>query len=545
MTAPPAPKDTALRAAAMRRLLFLDEHQQLTGHHVRTAADAFAVHPRTIERWKTNAAAHQGTYTPADRPHLTLTPAMRDALARCCGNIAATHRELRAEGHLSADYTTFYRAVTRELTPGFLAGLREGEHARRGFDVHNTRPRGHRNEAWEADHVQAHTWVNVAGRRRKPWITWFADCAHDAICGLAISPQTPNREAILLALRDALLREPPHGPFGGLPQLVRIDGGKDFLCHTVGQALGVFSVDRIKLPPDHPELKGTIEAINGAVKKMLFPALPGYTKAPRTTRSRRPAPDEELLTYEAFVQIVRNWVHEWNFDHRIRDLGNRTPYQSWQTDGTPLYDITPAALHTYTLELARKTLTINGNGIHWGERHYTADWMQGRVGTKVRVRYMPHHYHQIEVYNARTGDHYGPATWQNAASEQQKKALVQAAERQATQLRSQLERAERQRKERFAAVTVPTTPRALSPLTRTQAEEKLQGRRETDPAQDKARPDLRPLPAPTASWHATAPATPPATAPALPARPLPAPTPSWQPQHTERPAHQELPDDPG
>ncbi|MGI5473347.1 Mu transposase C-terminal domain-containing protein [Streptomyces sp. CA-132043] len=543
MTDPSATKDTALRVAAVRRLIFLDEHQQLTGHHLRTTAAAFGVHRRTVERWKTNAAAHHGIYTPAEHPHLTLSTAMRDALARWCGNIAATHRELLTEGHLAADYTTFYRAVTRELTPGFLAGLREGEHARRGFDVHNTRSRGHRNEAWEADHVKATVWVNVAGHRRKPWITWFADCAHDCICGLAISAQTPSREAILVALRDALLREPPHGPFGGLPQLVRIDGGQDFLCDTVGQALGVFGVDRIKLPPGHPELKGTIESINGAVKKMSFPSLPGTTQAPRTTRLRRPARDEELLTYEAFVQIVRDWVHEWNFDHRIRDLGNRTPYQSWQADGTPLYDITPAALHTYTLELAGKTLTINGNGIHWGKRHYTADWMHGRVGTKVRMRYMPHHYHQIEVYDARTGDHYGPAFWQNAANEQQKKDLVHAAGCEAARLRIQLKKTEKQRKERFAALTVPTVPRALSPLTSAQAEEALQARRQAGPVGEKARSDLRPLPTPTASWHTDDPAVPPPTVEAPPARPLPPPTSSWHPR-PEPPAHQEHPNAP-
>ncbi|MEF3113814.1 Mu transposase C-terminal domain-containing protein [Streptomyces chrestomyceticus] len=37
--------------------------------------------------------------------------------------------------------------------------------------------------------------------------------------------------------------------------------------------------------------------------------------------------------------------------------------------------------------------------------------MTGRAGTRVRVRFMPHHDHRIEVYHAATGRYLGPRAW--------------------------------------------------------------------------------------------------------------------------------------
>ncbi|GGN97860.1 hypothetical protein [Nocardia rhizosphaerihabitans] len=52
-------------------------------------------------------------------------------------------------------------------------------------------------------------------------MTWFVDTEHCVIMGVAVTPKTPNREAILAALRAAILRTPPYGPAGGVPTIVR------------------------------------------------------------------------------------------------------------------------------------------------------------------------------------------------------------------------------------------------------------------------------------------------------------------------------------
>ncbi|MFF0746393.1 Mu transposase C-terminal domain-containing protein [Streptomyces sp. NPDC004111] len=522
----PENKDLALRRASVQRLLHLADEGTLTSGHLKTVANSYGVRRRTVTRWVENARAHQGTYTPSPRPAFTLDATMRDALARWCGNIAGAHRELTAEQGLTVSYNTFNRAVTREMSPGFLAGLRGGERDRRKFDVFNERERGHRNAAWEGDHTQANVWVNVAGQPRKPWITWFVDCATNCICGLAITPQTPARDSILACLRDALLRDAHHGPFGGQPTLVRIDGGKDFLSQTVAAALGVFGVRRVHLPPYSPELKGTVEVLNNAIKTMAFPCLPGYVRAPRSSM-RKPSPPtttDNLLTFEDFVSHVRNWVHFWNYEHRIRALGNRTPAEAWREDLTPIYDIPSDVLHTYTLELAGKLFTINGSGVQWGNRRYVATWMSGRRGAKVRLRHMPHHYHQVHLYEAVTGAYLGPADLQNGATLEQKRAIVHSRRQAAEKLRQALKRANKSKNERFSPGTATEASLPLSPQTDEQAEAELRAARAL-PAVEPT-PDIRPLPAlPHPHERASGEAPTPEThghAPRADVRPLPA-----------------------
>ncbi|MGW3157023.1 Mu transposase C-terminal domain-containing protein [Streptomyces sp. NPDC001089] len=525
-----SPRDTSVRRAAVGRLMFLVQHNSLTTDHIKTVAEAFGVHPRSVRRWMDNAAQHNGRYTPGRRASFTLTQESRDAVALFCGNIAAAYRDLRKRGSLGDDpvcYATFHRAVTTAYTPGFLAGLRGGERERRKFDVHFTRGVGHRNQAWEGDHVEASVWVNVNGHRRKPWITWFIDCASDAVCGLSVSAQTPSRENILLAVRSAVLRGGNHGPFGGSPGLVRIDRGKDFLSDTVEAAFGVLGVRVVDLPPGHPELKGTVEALNNAVKTMHFSGLPGYVHAPRSSRRTKPDPDERLLTYEAFIRHLLAWVHEWNHEHRIRTRDNRTPHELWNNDLTPIYDPDPADLH-FTLETHPTPLTINSDGVHWGKkRRYLAPYMQGLGGTKVVLRYMPRQERSVELYDAKDGTYLGPAVLQNEATPQERREVRRAADREAGRLRTALDKANRQREERFEADTVATTPRPTSDITQEQATEILNGHRQDAHARE-TRPDLIPLPNPTATWNNTAnPAETQlgSTAPLLP--PLPNPTDSW------------------
>ncbi|MEV6198220.1 Mu transposase C-terminal domain-containing protein [Streptomyces sp. NPDC051920] len=539
-----SPRDTSVRRAAVGRLMFLVQQNSLTTDHIKTVAEAFGVHPRSVRRWMDNAAQHNDRYTPGRRTSFTLTQEMRDAVALFCGNIAAAYRDLRKRGSLGDDpicYATFHRAVTTAYTPGFLAGLRGGERERRKFDVHFTRGVGHRNQAWEGDHVEASVWVNINGHRRKPWITWFIDCASDAVCGLSVSAQTPSRENILLAVRSAVLRGGNHGPFGGSPGLVRIDRGKDFLSDTVEAAFGVLGVRVVDLPPRHPELKGTVEALNNAVKTMYFPGLPGYVHAPRTSRRTKPDPDERLLTYEAFIRHLLAWVHEWNHEHRIRTRDNRTPHELWHNDLTPIYDPDPADLH-FTLETHPTPLTINSDGVHWGKkRRYLAPYMQGLGGTKVVLRYMPRQERTVELYDAKDGTYLGPAVLQNEATPQERREVRRAADREAGRLRTALDKANRQREERFEADTVPTTPRPVSDITQEQAADILNGHRQ-DAHAGETRPDLIPLPDPTATWNNTAhPAEsrPGSTAPLLP--PLPDPTDSWHP--TPLPSPPEEPTD--
>ncbi|MFJ1878672.1 Mu transposase C-terminal domain-containing protein [Streptomyces sp. KS_5] len=510
----------------MRRLLALRAGKELTAAHVRVAADALGVSERTVWRWLAAAGRDEAA---ADEPgarvqtstRFTITPEVRGLLALWKGNVRAVHRQLvlhAARQSPPADapsLTTLHRAIRRDLTPGERAGLTAGERAARKHDVFLARPRSWRNYVWETDHVQAPVLVDVEGRACKPWITWFTDCATNAITGVAVTPGDPSRESVLAALRSAVLREEPYGPFGGLPEKVRVDRGKDFLSRTVTAAFDLLDVTVEDLPAYTPHLKGTVEGLNRAVESMFLASLPGYARQPRPGKRASRPQDEVLLGFEDFTARLLAWTLWWNTEHQPAPLRGRTPLEAWQDDPTPLRDVPAADLWTFTLEDAG-TRTLTTRGIRFRKRDYVGPWMTGQAGTQVRIRFMPHHDHRIEVYHAATGRYLGPADLADQATDEQISAVRKARAARTRRLKKDLQASQR---ERYAAVSRPAAPQRLGALTTAQAEAELAQATGTD-LSDLALRDLIPPAAPPAGWRT------PASLAALTTADLPAPVPS-------------------
>lgn len=399
-----------------------------------------------------------------------------------------------------------HRAIRRDLTRGELAGIRKGEKARRAFDVYLRRPRGpgredksHRNLVWEGDQVEAPVKVDVDGVLVKPWVTWFIDCATNVICGVAVTAVYPSRESILAALRAAILREGRYGPFGGLPAAVRVDQGRDFLSAAVGQALGRFAVPVGRLPGHCPWLKGTVEELNGAVERMFFNALPRYVHRAALPGGKPIDPDEPALTFEGFVGLLLEWVADWNRVLPKPVLGGKTPERAWLADPTPLDEVPAQDLRLMTLEDDGRVRKITDKGVQWKRRFYFGPWMTGTVNTPVRLRHMPHHDHEVEVFEARSGRYLGSAELADAATPEQVGAVLAARRAASAKVLKTLKAAARRRRERYAAVTVPQRPQRLSALTSAEAEAELAGIYE-DRLASLARPGLLPQPAADPGW---------------------------------------------
>nr|WP_228472879.1 Mu transposase C-terminal domain-containing protein [Streptomyces cyaneochromogenes] len=472
------------RLAAVPRLMALDQHGELTSAHVQLVATAVGRSERTVWRWVTKARA-TGRLDAAYRTRFTITPEIRRLLVLWGGNASAVHRELQqralADPLLPAapSLSTIHRALRRDLTPGERAGLAKGEAARRAFDVFGQRPATHRNAAWEGDHKCVPVRVWVEGELVQPWLTWFIDCARKVIMGLAVTPHAPSRDAVLAALRMALDRSEPFGPAGGLPGLIRVDRGKEFLCKTVASALGALAVPVVDLPAYTPHLKGTIEALNGAVEDMLFVSMPRYVHRQKLTGGHTADPDEPALPFEAFVELLLEWVHWWNTEHRPKSLDGLTPMEAWRSDPTPLREVPAEQLAHFGLEDDGRTRVITTRGVQWRNRHYIAPWMVGQAGVRVAVRHLPHHDMTIEVFGL-DGVHLGSAVLAEAASEEQVRKVRNARTAKARRLRADMKAAERLRRERFEAVTTAAPPERLGALTEAEAEAELADSAATD-----------------------------------------------------------------
>ncbi|MCW2133409.1 putative transposase [Arthrobacter sp. VKM Ac-2550] len=492
------------REAVVRLLLSLDAAGRLTTEDVRLAAEGSDVSERTVWRWLAQARSEGEVQSPRER--FEITDEVRERLAFWRGNVSAVHRELVAaagEGGKRPSRATVQRAVARDVLRGELAGLRGGERARRAHEVFLRRPRVHRNEVWEADHVEVPVEVLLPDDRLvKPWVTWFVDVGTDAVCGAAVTPGPPSRESILAALRAAISLEEPYGPPGGLPGAVRIDRGKDFLSKTVHSVLAGLAVRVVALPGYTPHLKGTVESLNNAAETMFFAALPRYTHAQQGANGKPTDPDAPALPFEAFVAEFLTWVRWWNGEnegHTIAALGGRTPLQAWAEDPTPLSTVPAADLRLLMLEDDGRARTITPKGVSWRGRHYVAAWMTGQVGLAVRVRHMPHHEHEIEVFGATSGKHLGSATLADAASAEEVAALHRARSEQQRRLRADLRAAEKARRVRYAAATEAAPLQPVQAVTAEAARAELATAQDTQ-LQAAARVDLFAPGPPSPEW---------------------------------------------
>jgi putative transposase len=96
-----------------------------------------------------------------------------------------------------------------------------------------------RNDVWETDHDELE--INVVPLRGKrlvrPWLTVIEDGFSRLVMGWALSLY-PTTAEVLVAIREGIVMDLERGPWGGVPQLIRFDGGREFLAHAVKRAAG-------------------------------------------------------------------------------------------------------------------------------------------------------------------------------------------------------------------------------------------------------------------------------------------------------------------
>src|SRR5260370_40055641 len=143
--------------------------------------------------------------------------------------------------------------------------------------------------------------------------------------------------------------------------------------------------------------------------------------------------------------------------------------------------------------------------------------MTGQAGREVRLRHMPHHEHEVEVFDARTGEHLGAAFLADRASPEQIAQVHRSRELRRRRVQADLRAAEKARRIRYAAVTTAVPPQPVTAVTAAEAAAELADAGEKT-LQAEARPGLMP-PRPPAPRRGLPRAPHPATAPPAPPHP--------------------------
>lgn len=463
-----------LRAVAVCGLQQRRAGDELTTAHVRLVASSLGVSVRTVWRWLARAE-QTGSAEPVPRARLEITDEVHEVLADCLGNVKRAHEELarraRAAGRRPPGLSTLHDAIRRDLTPGFMAGLREGIPAARDYDPAFRRPAVGRNEVWEADHQHAPLRVVLPdGSLSRVWVTWYEDRATSMVMGWAVTASSAHRDSVLAALRSAVLMGDDYGPAGGLPAMVRIDGGADFVSRAVKDAFGALGVPLQRVYT--PRHKGGVERLNRTAVTRFFADLPRYTKAPLLDHRRRAGQDDPPLAYEAFVVLLREWVERHNTADIVARTG-MTPLQAWQADTTPLREVSAPDLRAYMMSSDDRPRKITSHGVQFHGRFYMPEDGVGRLGTRVKVHFMPHHAHEIDLYTAAGNRYLGRAVLADEASEDERRAVLKSRSARDRELRRALKRSAATRRDRFAASTQAGPPERLPRMTSAQAAREL------------------------------------------------------------------------
>jgi putative transposase len=456
-----SPSDS--RALLVRSLRKLQRHGRLTGREIRWAARALEVSERTVWRWL-RAELPDSAGRPGPCPY-ALTEADRDALADWCGSAAAAWRARRATGVPLPSLRTFQQAVRRQLSPAERAALTDGVEGRRRHTVYLRWEATYRNQVWEADHKQLPVLVLApkGQRPQTPWVTWFMDAYSRLVMGWAISLR-PSSATSLTALRMGLLVDPERGPWGGVPTMLRWDNGLEFAAAALTKAAAALGCVVSPAPPYTPHLKGKVERLHRTITQEFLKGLPFYTGGRRGADRTLYGPAAGPMTLDRFVSDFDAWVLDYNTRRQHRGIGEQTPLERWCSDATPIEQVPADQLRG--MLLADEERTIGKDGIHFHRLVYVAPELNGQVGQRVTVHYMPHDPRQIELKLDGLWVTAKPQGLLTAAERDQVLARRRA---DAAELARRQRRATRRARLRFAPITGPGPIEETTIVSRQQA----------------------------------------------------------------------------
>jgi len=452
------------RQAVVVRLLALRADGRLASQVVRAAAESLGVTERTVWRW---LAA--GSYDPRWRIGWRTTDEAVEAFYRTGGRSTAAWRLLRDEGVPVPSHTAFCRALERDISLAERAYARHGEDGRRRYSVYRRWEPRARNDVWETDHQELDIKVvPLHGRRLvRPWLTVIEDGFSRLVMGWALSLY-PTTAEVLVAIREGIVIDPERGPWGGVPQLVRFDGGKEFLATAVKRAAGELGCAALPTAPYSPHQKGKVERLHRTIGEGLIATLPHYTDGPHRANGKLYA-QPNPLTLPQLQTRVREFIDAYNTEHRHSSLGGMTPAEKWASSAAPLDLVEPKRLRW--MLMADETRKVNKDGIHFETATFIAPEVTklGR-GVTVEVRYMPHDLRSIEVF---TADGWLCTAYpQDELTCEQSDAVVQARHEAAREMGRRKAAASRKARARIAPLTATGTVQDITAIVRDRAHDR-------------------------------------------------------------------------
>jgi putative transposase len=242
---------------------------------------------------------------------------------------------------------------------------------------------------WQIDHkaplhvlvrdLRAPSHRSLSGEVR-PFLTLVVDSASRLIMAGLFSYDRPDRFMVAAAIRAGMVTGEEKS-YGGVPDEIWVDNGKDLIAEHVHQlALGL-GIKLVPGPPYAPQVRGIVERLHETLDTRLWATLPGYVGANVVKRNPRAKAE---LTLAELDQCFRAFVERYH--HEAHSETGQTPLAFWQEHTTP-FPVDERLLDVLLKEAAHRR--VLKEGIKYVGQVYWHPELAILVGEDVLVRAAP------------------------------------------------------------------------------------------------------------------------------------------------------------
>lgn len=242
---------------------------------------------------------------------------------------------------------------------------------------------------WQIDHkAPLHVLVRdlrapshrVLSGEVRPYLTLVIDSASRLVMAGRFSYNPPDRFMVAAAIRDAM-RTTEQKPFGGVPDEIWVDNGKDLIAHHVQQLAQGLGITLFPGPPHEPQIRGIVERFHETLDTRLWATLPGYVG--RNVVERNPAAKAELSLAD-LEQRFRTFIDQYHQEGH--SATGQTPLAFWQEHAAAL-PVDERLLDMLLKEPSHRHVLKEGIK-YAGERYWHSE-LAVLVGEEVLVRAAP------------------------------------------------------------------------------------------------------------------------------------------------------------
>ncbi len=298
---------------------------------------------------------------------------------------------------------TFYRHLKKASNPA-LTEKRKGAKAAYQestwhWELERTTPR-HGDRPWEIAHID-HTQLDIEllsslGKPLgRPWATFLVDAYSRRLVAVYLTFDPPSYRSVMMVLRVCVRR------LGRLPQMLVVDGGKEFRSRYFEALLNSYACHKKYRPWAKPRYGSVIERLFGTTNTGFVFNLLGNTQASKTARQMTKAvnPKQQAVwQLPDLYDFLCEWAYE-IYDQQTHPALGQSPREAWES-GLDLagqrehrrihYDDVFRIL-TLPGSPRETALVYRNHGIQF---HYLLYWNEvlaspSVVGTKVPLRYDP------------------------------------------------------------------------------------------------------------------------------------------------------------